>query len=188
MIKTFKKTFFKGHILTYHFQKENKESVKISVKKLVDAIKALDSWTYVNEILGVRVNFKMFFTMVDSGLVNKATGNDNFRCRIGRQRMDYVRKNGNHTCTSNVYFCPYLEISMLDFGGSPTHFTIHLGCWTIDMANRRETEAYNQQGFGEIHGRTEKTVHDQILALLGLHVGEVRAGGAGTSKKKYFNI
>ena len=153
----------------------------------MDAIKSLDSWTHVNEILGVKVNFKMFFTMVDSGLVNKATDNDNFRCRIGRQRMDFVRKNGNHTCTSNVYFCPYLEMSMLDFGGSPTHWTLHLGSWLIDMANRRETNAYNQPGFGEIHARTEKVVHDQILGLLGIHVGEPRAGGAGTSKNKYLN-
>ena len=175
-------------LCSYHFQKENKESVKISVKKLVDAIKELDSWSHWNDVLGIPVNFKTFFTMVDSGLVNKATDNDNFRCRIGRQRMDYVRKNGNHTCTSNVYFCPYLEMSLLDFGGSPTHNTLHLGSWIIDLANRRETEAYNQPGFGEIHARTEQAVHDEILALLGIHVGEPRAGGAGNSKNEYFNF
>ena len=51
------------------------ESVKISVKILVDAIKELESWSYWNEELGVWVTFKIFFTMVDSGLVNKATDN-----------------------------------------------------------------------------------------------------------------
>ena len=40
---------------------------------------------------GVKIKFKTFFTMIDSGAVNKATDNDNFRCRICRKRMEEYR-------------------------------------------------------------------------------------------------
>ena len=94
-----------------------------------------------------------------------------------------VRKNGNEICF-DVYFCPYLEMSLLEFGGSPTHCVIHIGCFIVDLANRRETQVHSKRGFKEIHIQTEQLVHDEILGLLGIHVGEVRAGGAGNSKSK----
>ena len=163
-------------------QKENTETCKIEVKRLVDAIKELDNYSHWNDSLGVTVTFKSFITMVDSGLVNKATDNvDQHKCRICRQRVWDVRNKGNQIC-SNVYFCPFLELSTLEFGGSLTHTIIHLGSFLIDLGNRREFREHSKRGYGELKRITEKIVHDEILEKLGIHVGEPRAGGAGTSK------
>ena len=165
----------------YYFQKENTETVKIEVKRLVDSMKELDGWSHWNESLEVTVKFKSLITMVDSGLVNKACDNfDQHKCRVCRQRVWDVRSKGNAIC-SDVFFCPFLEISMLEFGGSPTHFVIHMGKFLIDLGNRREFREHSKRGFSELKRVTEKIVHDEILEKLGLHVGEPRAGGAGTS-------
>ena len=70
-------------------QKENTETVKIEIKRLLDSIRDLDDHCYQSEDHpGVSVKFKTLFTMIDSGAVNKATDNtDQHKCRICRKRM-----------------------------------------------------------------------------------------------------
>ena len=144
-------------------------------------MRELAGWTYWDEKLGINVNFEFFLTMVDSGLVNKASDNrDNHKCRICRKRMLDVRNQGNEIC-SNVHFSPELNLSMMQFGHSPTHFVLHMGCFLLDIGNRREFREHGKRGYADLKKITEHMIHDEILEVLGLHVGEPRAGGAGTS-------
>ena len=54
--------------------------------------KELDGHTYYSKEHGVNIRFKTYFTMIDSGAVNKATGNtDNAKCRVCRKRMEEYR-------------------------------------------------------------------------------------------------
>ena len=57
------------------FQKENKDTVQVEVERLMAGFKLLDETVHYNAKHGINVTFKSFFTMVDSGLVNKAQGN-----------------------------------------------------------------------------------------------------------------
>ena len=108
--------------------------------------------------------------MVDSGAVNKATGNnDQHKCRVCLQRPWDVRNKGNQIC-DHVHFCVELDMSLLAFGGSPTHTVIHIGTLLVDMAIRRESQAHSKRGFTELHKETEKIVREEILELLSIHV------------------
>ena len=74
------------------FHKENAETCKVEVKELIDQMRALDGHTYYSEEHGFYFRFKTYFTMIDSGAVNKASGNtDNHKCRICRKRMEEYR-------------------------------------------------------------------------------------------------
>ena len=74
-------------------------------------------------------------------------------------------------------------MSLVEFGGSLTHWTIHCGTELLDIGYRREFKQYNVQGFAQLYKDTKKLVHDEIFnAFDGLRVGEIRAGGAGTSE------
>ena len=73
-------------------------------------------------------------------------------------------------------------MSMVEFGGSLTHFVLHIGTNLQDIAMRRDTHAYGVQGFKDDHKTMKQVVHDEIYTLLSLRVGEARAGGAGTSE------
>ena len=131
---------------------------------------ALENYTYWNEKLGVNIRFKLHFTMVDSGAVNKATDNtDAHKCRVCLLRPWDVRNKGNDIC-NHVHFCIELNMSLIAFGPSPCHFVIHMGTYIVDLANRRESQSHNKRGFAKLHRNTEKIVHDEILALLGIHV------------------
>ena len=57
--------------------------------------RALEGHIYYSEEHGVNFRYKTYFTMIDSGAVNKATDNDNFRCRICRTRMEEYRYNSS---------------------------------------------------------------------------------------------
>ena len=140
------------------FQKENKETVDIEFKKMAKAIKELGKYTHWNDKLGVGVKFKFHLTMVDSGAVNKATGNDDqHKCRVCLQRPWTIRNQGNQIC-DHVHYCLELDMSLLDFGGSPTHNVIHVGMWLVDLAIRRESQAHNKRGFTAHHNEMEKIV------------------------------
>ena len=143
---------------------------------MAKAIKDLRNYTHWNESLGVGVKFKFHLTMVDSGAVNKATGNDDqHKCRVCLQRPWTVRNQGNQIC-DHVHYCIELDMSLLDFGGSPTHNVIHIGTWLVDLAIRRESQAHTKRGFTEHHNEMEKIVHDEILDLLGIHVSNSEIG------------
>ena len=74
-------------------------------------------------------------------------------------------------------------MSMVEFGGSLTHFVIHCGTELLDIAYRREYKLYNVQGYKDLYKTTKEIVQQEIYnAFDGLRVGEVRAGGAGTSE------
>ena len=162
-------------------QKENKETIEIEIFRILAEKRELEAWTYWDEKLGINVNFRLFLTMVDSGLVNKASDNDdNHKCRMCLRRMADIRQHGNHIC-SYCHFSPKLNMSMVEFGHSPTHFAQHIGCWLLDVGNRREFREHGKKGYAELKKLTEQQIHDEMLELLGLHVGEPRADGAGTS-------
>ena len=83
----------------------------------------------------------------------------------------------------HVQFDPFLDMSLIEFGGSLTHWTIHCGTELLDIAYRREFKKYNVQGFTQLYKDTKRIVQQEIFnAFDGLRVGEVRAGGAGTSE------
>ena len=83
---------------------------------------------------GVNIRFKLHFTMVDSGAVNKATDNtDAHKCRVCLVRPWDVRNNGNEIC-NHVHFCIELNMSLIAFGPSPCHFVIHIGNLLIDLS------------------------------------------------------
>ena len=152
------------------FQKENKETLKREFIELLTQLQNLVNFTHWNEKLGVKVRNKTYFTMVDSGAVNKATDNDDqHKCRVCLQRPWDVRNMGNGI-SDHVHFCIELNMPLIAFGPSPYHFVIHLGMYIHDLANRRESQAHTKRGFAELHRNTEKIVHDEILALLGIHV------------------
>ena len=69
----------------------------------------------------------------------------------------------------------------LDYGGSPTHGKIHVGDLLLDYGTRRETKSHGKHGVKDVHFRSKKEVHDEMLNVLGIHVNEPRAGGSGTS-------
>ena len=138
--------------------------------RLLGERRELENFTHRNEKLGIDISFKVLFTMVDSGLVNKASGNtDQHKCRIGRKRMLNVRNEGNHIC-SDVHFSEELGISMLEFGHSPCHFNVHMGMWLLDVANRREFRAHGKRGYADLLKVTEQVVHDELLEVLAIHV------------------
>ena len=138
----------------------------------------MENFTHRNEKLGIDISFKVLFTMVDSGLVNKASGNtDQHKCRIGRQRMLNVRNEGNDICTNNVHFSEELGMSMLEFGHSPCHFNVHIGMWLLDVANRREFRAHGKRGYADLLKVTERVVHDELLEVLHIHVSSKKKKG-----------
>ena len=73
-------------------------------------------------------------------------------------------------------------MSMVEFGGSLTHFVIHCGTELLDIAYRREYKLYNVQGYKDVYKTTKEIVQQEIFDAFGLRVGEPRAGGAGTSE------
>ena len=88
----------------------------------------------------------------------------------------------------NIGICDYchfdeqLQMSMLEFGLSPCHWKIHIVNFLLDIGKRQKSKVYNIQGFADHHKTMAKEIHDKLYPLLGLRVGEPRAGGAGTSK------
>ena len=73
-------------------QKETEESVIAEIKRCLQEKVELDGYTYYSHVHGVNIRFKTYFTMIDSGAVNKATGNtDQAKCRICRKRCDEYR-------------------------------------------------------------------------------------------------
>ena len=82
-----------GKLNPYSFwlQKENAETCKAAVKDIVDQNRDLEKHTFFSEEHGINCQFKTYLTMIDSGAVNKATGNPNQRCRICRLRMEEYR-------------------------------------------------------------------------------------------------
>ena len=152
------------------FQKETKETVIISVHELLEWKRELENFIHTNVAIGIDVAFKVLITMVDGGLVNKASGlTDGHKCRVGRQRMWNVRNEGNHIC-DNVHFSEDLNMSMLDFGHSPCHFNVHIGMWLLDIANRREFRKHGERGYADLLKVTEGVVHDEMLQAFGIHV------------------
>ena len=71
--------------------KENKASVQVEDAALKKAIKELQEKIHRNEKHGVNVIHKCFFTMVDSGFVNKATGNHDSKCRVCHKTPNQYR-------------------------------------------------------------------------------------------------
>ena len=55
----------------FYLQKENAQNVKVVVNDLLAQIKYLENYEHKNEELGISLRFRLFFTMVDSGLVIK---------------------------------------------------------------------------------------------------------------------
>ena len=82
----------------------------------------------------------------------------------------------------HVQFDTYLNMSLIEFGGSLTHFTIHIATSLLDIAYRREFQLYGVQGYSKIYKDTKIIVQWEIYNRFELRVGEVRAGGAGTSE------
>ena len=80
-----------------------------------------------------------------------------------------VRNEGNQIC-DYVHFSPELDMSMVEFGHSPTHFTIHIGMFLLDIGNRREFRAHGKRGYADLKKITEKIVHDELLEALGIRV------------------
>ena len=73
-------------------------------------------------------------------------------------------------------------MSMIEFGGSLTHWTLHVGVVLLDIAYRREFKLHNVQGYSDLYKTTKRIVQKEIYDRFELRVGEVRAGGAGTSE------
>ena len=71
--------------------KENKESVQVESSVIKKAIKDIQEKVYRNEKHGVDVIYRIFFTMVDSGFVNKDTGNHDAKCRVCHYTMPQYR-------------------------------------------------------------------------------------------------
>ena len=99
------------------------------------------------------------------------------RCRYCRKRMPEYRRLGR---CDDCHFDDILQMSMVEFGGSLTHFTMHLGHVLLDIASRREFQEYGTRGWSEIKKITEGLIHDELYRLLGIRVNEARAGGAGS--------
>ena len=70
----------------------------------------------------------------------------------------------------------YVFPGSLDFGGSPTHSKLHVGCLMLDMAARRDFQTHGARGFAELKRIGEQRIHDELLKLLGCRVNEPRAG------------
>ena len=156
--------------MPFEFQKETKETVIIEVNNLLEQKRDLESFIHTNAALGIDVGFKVLTTMVDGGLVNKASGlTDAHKCRLGRKRMWNVRNEGNHIC-NDIHFSEELGMSMLDFGHSPCHFNSHIGMLLLDIANRREFRKHGERGYADLLKVTEQVVHDEMLDALGIHV------------------
>ena len=109
--------------------------------------------------------------MVDSGLVNKAQGNWDSRCRVCHKTMKEYRALQQKGITFD-----YVHPGSLDFGGSPTHSKLHVGCLLADMGARRDFQKHGARGFTELKWLGEQRIHDEILKLLGGRLNEPRAG------------
>ena len=70
----------------------------------------------------------------------------------------------------------YIYPGSLDFGGSPTHTKLHVGCLVLDMAARRDFQKHGARGFAELKKIGQLRIHDELLKLLGCRVNEPRAG------------
>ena len=157
-------------------ESENKETVQVEVSRIMAAIKLLEGLLHYNEKHGIHAKFKTFFTMVDSGLVNKDQGNWDSRCRVCHMTMKEYRK-----LQSQGIRVDYVYPGSLDFGGSPTHTKLHVGQLVLDMAARRDFQKYGARGYAELKAKGEQRIHDELFKLLGARVNEPRAGGAGNS-------
>ena len=71
------------------FQKEDKATVEVEVNRIKAGNKLLDETVHHNAKHGVNMKFKTFFTMVDSGLVNKCQGNcdSRYTCTVNRSKL-----------------------------------------------------------------------------------------------------
>ena len=157
-------------------QKENPENVKIEVNRLFAEIKELEEYVHENEELGISIRFKMFFTMVDSGLVIKYFDIAPMKCRICIKTMKQYRKEQHQNMVVS-----YVHPGSLDFGPSICHTKLHIGELILDWGARKDFKTHGARGFSELKKLGEKEMHDELLKLLGIHVNEPRAGGAGTS-------
>ena len=70
----------------------------------------------------------------------------------------------------------YVHPGSLDFGGSPTHTKLHVGCLILDLGARRDFQQHGARGFAELKKLGEQQIHDELLKLLGVRVNEPRAG------------
>ena len=73
------------------FIKENKYSVKVESSVIKKAIKDIQEKLHRNEKHGIAVSYRFFYTMVDSGFVNKDTGNHDAKCRVCHYTMPQYR-------------------------------------------------------------------------------------------------
>ena len=82
----------------------------------------------------------------------------------------------------------YVFPGSLDFGGSPTHSKLHVGCLMLDMAARRDFQTHGARGFAELKYIGEQRIHDELLQLLGVRVNEPRAGIVFTNDLDLFQV
>ena len=71
--------------------KENKETVQVESSVIKNAIKEIQKKLHRNEKHGIGVCYRFFYTMVDSGFVNKDTGNHDAKCRVCHHTMPQYR-------------------------------------------------------------------------------------------------
>ena len=71
--------------------KENKETVQVESSIIKAAIKEIQEKLHRNEKHGIGVSYKFLYTMVDSGFVNKDTGNHDAKCRVCHYTMPQYR-------------------------------------------------------------------------------------------------
>ena len=71
--------------------KENKETVQVESSVIKNAIKEIQEKIRRNEKHGIDVCCRFFYTMVDSGFVNKDTGNHDAKCRVCHHTMAQYR-------------------------------------------------------------------------------------------------
>ena len=160
----------------FYLQKENAQNVKVVVNDLLAQIKYLENYEHKNEELGISLRFRLFFTMVDSGLVIKYFDIAPMKCRICVKTMEQFRKEQLENAVVS-----YIHPGSIEFGPSVCHTKLHLTELLLDYGARKESKSHRKRGFAEMLRLGKREMHDVFLRYLNIHVNEPRAGGAGNS-------
>ena len=153
------------------FEQENKHTVKIEDASLKAGIKKIADKVHWSDKHGISFVVQSFLTMVDSGYVIKVFDIHASKCRVCVKTMGQFR-----SLQQQGIVVDYENPGSLDYGGSPTHTTQHVGHLLLDLGARSEFEKHGKQGYSEMKKEGDQRMHDEILKFLGLHVNEARAG------------
>ena len=140
----------------------------------------MEGFTHWNPHLGVFVEFKILFTMVDSGLVLKYLDIHASKCRTCEYPMVKFREEQLKAEKAGQMDIFLLNLpahpGSLEFGPSVCHTKMHIGKLAIDLMVRAKFKTHGKKGYADQKKAGELFIHDQLFKRLGIRVNEVRAG------------